>query len=134
MSTFTCTRNTILLLIMTIGPALGADQSGSVNLRANSLWNLDTGAVTASGGDLLCRGTYLIPQGRAATYNLGKYGARIFKAIRSKDAAGAPYRALPIAAETLVTGDVFGVHTNGGLYAKVMVTALNGTVLSLQYT
>jgi len=40
--------------------------------------NLDTGVVSGAGGDILWNGMALTPQGRAALYNLGKLGARVF--------------------------------------------------------
>jgi hypothetical protein len=124
----------IVLLTIALSSAARADQSGNMTLAANTLLNLDTGVVSSTGGDLLWNGTTLSPQGRAETYNLGKYGSRAFKAIRARDASAAPYSLAPIPAGRLVVGDVFGVHTNGGNYAKAMVTAVNGGSLSLQYT
>jgi hypothetical protein len=38
------------------------------------------------------------------------------------------------ASSALIVGDIFGVRTNGGHYAKVSVTAVNGTSVALQYT
>jgi uncharacterized protein (TIGR03437 family) len=125
-------------LAIALSTAAWADQSGNATLTANTYLNLDTGAssstTSSAGGDILWNGTALVPQGRAGLYNLGKYGSRVFKSIAARSAAGAPYSAAPIPAGTLVTGDVFGVHTNGGHYAKVIVTAVNGASLSLQYT
>ncbi|HEY1756484.1 MAG TPA: hypothetical protein VGG72_13875 [Bryobacteraceae bacterium] len=117
-----------------LSAAAWADQSGNATLTANTYLNLDTGAMSNAGGDILWNGTAVAPQGRAGLYNLGKYGSRVFKSIAARSAAGAPYSAAPIPAGTLVAGDVFGVHTNGGHYAKVIVTAVNGASLSLQYT
>jgi uncharacterized protein (TIGR03437 family) len=121
-------------LAIAFSTAAWADQSGNATLTANMYLNLDTGAMSSAGGDILWNGTALTPQGRAGLYNLGKYGSRVFKSIAARSAAGAPYSATPIPAGTLVAGDVFGVHTNGGHYAKVIVTAVNGAALSLQYT
>jgi len=124
----------VAVLAIALSTAALADQSGNATLVANTYLNLDTGAVSSSGGDLLWNGTTLTPQGRAGTYNLGKYGSRAFKAIRASHASAAPYSLVPIPTGTLVAGDVFGVRTNGGNYAKAIVTAVNGTSLSLQYT
>ncbi len=121
-------------MAIALSTAAWADQSGNATLTANAYLNLDTGATSSAGGDILWNGTALAPQGRAGLYNLGKYGSRVFKSIAARSAAGAPYSAAPIPAGTLVTGDVFGVHTNGGHYAKVIVTAVNGASVSLQYT
>ena len=124
----------LVLLTIALSSAARADQSGNTTLAANTFLNLDTGVVSSTGGDLLWNGTTLTPQGRAETYNLGKYGSRAFKAIRARDASAAAYSPAPIPAGTLVAGDVFGVHTNDGNYAKAIVTAVDGTSLSLQYT
>jgi uncharacterized protein (TIGR03437 family) len=124
----------IVLLTMALFPAARADQSNGITLAPNTFLNLDTGVVSSTGGDILWNGTTLMPVGSAGTHNLGKYGSRAFKAIRARDASGASYGPAPLPAGTLVAGDVFGVHTNSGNYAKVLVTALNGTSLSLQYT
>jgi uncharacterized protein (TIGR03437 family) len=111
-----------------------ADQSGSVTLTSNTSLNLDTGAVSSVGGDVLWNGTALATQGQAGLYNLGRFGSRIFKSITARSAARAPYRAVPIPSSALIVGDIFGVRTNSGHYAKVSVTAVNGASVSLQYT
>jgi hypothetical protein len=124
----------IALVTIALSSAAWADQSGSVTLGANDSFNLDTGNVSHAGGDVVWNGTELMAQGRAGLYNLGKKGARVFKFIPSRSASAAPYSPAPIPASSLVAGDVFGVHTNGGNYAKVIVTAASGAYLSLQYT
>jgi uncharacterized protein (TIGR03437 family) len=49
-------------------------------------------------------------------------------------AFGAAYTSAAIPASTLVVGEVFAVHTNGGNYAAVLVTAVSGSSISLQFT
>jgi uncharacterized protein (TIGR03437 family) len=122
-----------ILLAIALSASARADQSGSTTLGANASLNLDTGEVSNIGGDILWNGSALVPQGRAGLFNLGKYGSRVFKFIPAGRASSAPYSATPIPARALVEGDVFGVHTNRGNYAKVMVTAANGASLSLEY-
>lgn len=124
----------VVVLTIALSSAARADQSGNATLAANIFLNLDTGIVSSTGGDLLWNGTALTPQGRAETYNLGKYGSRAFKAIRANHALTAPYSPAPIPASKLVVGDVFGVRTGSGSYAKAIVTAVNGTSLSIEYT
>jgi hypothetical protein len=123
-----------MVLLTVIPGAAWADLSSALNLPANRFLSLDTGAVSVTGGDILWDGMALRPQGRAGLYNLGKRGARVFKAIRARHAVSAPYGPAPIPASTLVEGNIFGVHTNGGRYAKVIVNSANGSSLSLQYT
>ena len=124
----------IFLLVSAFSTAALADQSGATTLTANTYLNLETGAVSNIGGDILWNGTSLIPQGRAGLHNLGKYGSRVFKSIAVRSASSVPYSAAPIPAGALVAGDIFGVHTNGGHYAKAIVTAVSGTSLYVQFT
>lgn len=124
----------IVLLTIALSSDTWADQSGSVTLVENESFNLDTGDVSRGGGDVQWNGSELAPQGRAGLYNLGKKGSRVFKFIPARSASSAPYSAAPIPASALVSGDVFGVRTNGGNYAKVIVTGSNGSSLSLQFT
>jgi len=86
----------IVLLTMAFSTALWADQSGNTTLATNSFLNLDTGVVSGADGDILWTGAALLPQGHAATHNLGKYGSRAFKVIRARDAFGASYGPAPI--------------------------------------
>ena len=111
-----------------------ADQSGNAALTAGSYFDPRNGAISSAGGDILWNGTSLAPQGQAGLYNLGRFGSRVFKSITARSAARAPYSAAPIPSSALIVGDIFGVQTNGGQYAKVSVTAVNGTSISLQYT
>lgn len=134
MSRRCATRMAIVPLAIAFSFAARADQSGDTTLVASTYLNLDTGVASSTGGDILWNGTSLAPQGSAEAFNLGKYGTRAFKAIRAKDASAARYSRMPIPSDMLVVGDVFGIHTNGGNYAKVIVTSVNGTSLSLQYT
>lgn len=123
------------IAILTIAlPAAWADQSGTVTLAPNTFLNLDSGATSGTGGDILWTGIELIPQNRAELYNLGKYGARAFKSIQTRHASAARFSSTPIPAATLVPGDVFGVRSNSGRFAKMLVTAAASGSLSLQYT
>jgi uncharacterized protein (TIGR03437 family) len=127
-------RMVIAVLVIAFSSAARAAQSGNATLTAQLSLNLDTGTVSGTGGDILWNVTALTPQGRAALYNLGKFGSRVFKSIRARSAAAPAYSAAPIPASKLTAGDIFGVHTNRGNYAKVIVTAAESGSLSLQYT
>ena len=127
-------RLAVTVLLTALSGAALANQSANVTLVPDTSLNLDSGAVSSAGGDIQWNGTELTPQGHAGLYNLGKYGSRVFKSIHARSAAAPPYNAAPIPARQLTAGDVFGVHTNGGSYAKVIVTAAENGSLSLQYT
>jgi hypothetical protein len=124
----------LFFLAAALSTATLADQSGNVTLASNTSLNLDTGAISSVGGDVFWNGTALATQGWAGLYNLGRFGSRIFKSITARTASRAPYSAAPIPSAALIAGDIFGVRTNGGHFAKVTVTSVNGTSLSLQYT
>jgi uncharacterized protein (TIGR03437 family) len=111
-----------------------ADQSGTATLQPDTFLNLDTGVVSQSGGDVFFDGSKLLPQGGAGLHNLGKVGSRIFKSIRAQQAMSVSYSAIPIPAGALVSGDVFGIHTQSGYYVKAIVSATNDGALTLKYT
>src|SRR5580658_6897738 len=123
----------LFFLAAALSTAALADQSGNVTLTSNTSLNLDTGAISSVGGDVFWSGTALATQGQAGLYNLGRFGSRIFRSITARSAARAPYSAASIPAGALIVGDIFGVRTNSGHYAKVLVTAVNGPSLVLQY-
>lgn len=114
-------------------PAVLADQSGKATLAPHTYLNLDSGAVSGTTGDVLWNGTALVPQGRARLFNLGNRGPRAFKFISARHASSAQYSAVPIPAGALTPGDIFGVRTSAGNYAKVIVTAASGASLWLEY-
>ena len=99
-------RSTSFLAVALCSFAL-ADQSGTVTLAPNTYLNLDTGAGSEAGGDILWDGLSLTPQAHAGLYNLGKYGARVFKAIHARKASSVSYSSAPISGNTLVAGDIF---------------------------
>jgi uncharacterized protein (TIGR03437 family) len=124
----------VVVLTAAFSTAASADQSGNATLTANNYLNLDTGVVSGAGGDVFWNGGSLAAQGQAGLYNLGRFGSRVFKSITLRSAARAPYSSAPIPSSALIVGDIFGVRTNGGHYARVFVTAVNGPSLGLQYT
>jgi uncharacterized protein (TIGR03437 family) len=124
----------LAILVMAFPLAALADLSGTPTLAANTSLNLDTGATAASGGDVLWSGSTMTPQGKAGVFNVGPLGAAAFSALTQNALQIFPYSSSPIAASTLVADDVFAVKTNGGNYGAVLVTAVSGTSISLQFT
>ncbi len=127
---------TATVFVAMAGAAL-ADISGSATLAAGSGLNLDTGATTTgAGGDIVFTGTSITFQGTAKGANLGNVGSAGFGALNQAalQALAAAASTTPIPASALVVGDVFGVATNGGHAAKVLVNAVSGTSITLQYT
>ncbi len=126
-------RIAIALVAIAFPLSLRADQSARATLALDTFLNLDTGATTSASSDILWDGAVLMPQGRAGLHYVGKYGSRGFKAIAASSAATAPYSFTPITAGSLAAGNVFGVRTNKGHFAKVLVTESAGGALSIQY-
>ena len=121
-------------LLLAFSNAALADQSGTAALPPQTFLNLETGAVSRSGGDLFFDGEQLTPQGGAGIHILGNFGSRIYGSISARRTMSVSYAATPIPAASLATGEIFGVRTNAGRYAKVIVSARNNGALSLQYT
>ncbi|HTB09971.1 MAG TPA: hypothetical protein VK752_00295 [Bryobacteraceae bacterium] len=116
-----------------------ADLNGTVTLPANTSIKLDTGATASSGGDLLWNGSTLAPQGTAkalnASVDLSFSGASGFSGVNQQilQVAFSIFgSSAPVS--SLAVNTVVGVLTNGGNDAKLLVTALSGTSITLQYT
>ena len=113
-----------------------ADVTGTPTLSANSQINMDTGATVASGGDFLWNGTTLTPQGAAKALNAtalaglsGTTGyATLTQAIIMSFASLGSSAPITPAVNTVV-----GYSTNGGNFGKLLVTAISGTSITLQF-
>jgi uncharacterized protein (TIGR03437 family) len=107
--------------------------------------SLDTGAVATSGGDILWNGTTLAPQGSATAVDLASTPlGSIFSGqtgyttlvqegsilIPEFSSTLGPY--LAASAITPAVNHILVVHTNGGNYAAVLVTAI-GSSITLQF-
>ena len=134
------TLSALALVLAAFPIAALADISGTVTLAANTALSLDTGTTSASGGDILWSGTAMTPQTSATVDNIsavtGFSGASTFSALTQSTLSvfGAAYTKSPLTASALPVGDIFAVHTNAGYYAAVLVTAVSGTSISLQFT
>ncbi len=133
-----CGRRAVLAVLAVLCPAAAwANASGTTTLSANTRFSFDTGATVTSGGDILFTGTSITMQGSATAYTgLGAGGSSTYgiltQAILSQFAAA--YSSAAISGSSLVVNEVIAVHTNGGNYAAVLITAVSSTSLSLQYT
>lgn len=121
-------------LALVFSLAAWSDQTGTAVLKPHTCLNLETGALSCSGGDIFWDGTALTVQGTAGIHNLGKYGSRVFRAIHARNAAAATYDSEPIPASAMVAGEIFGVRTSLGHYAKVIVTGAGQGSIALEYT
>ncbi len=118
-----------------------ADRTGTVTLKANTAFSLDSG-TTSSTGDILWTGSSITFQGKAIGAALGPLGPSGFAMIDASFFEPTPAEssfaqnlasAQPIPAMMLDTGWVFGVITNGLNGAAVLVTANGSGSITLQY-
>ena len=123
----------VFALALALPIAALADVTGTPTLAAGTALSLDTGASSSSGGDILWSGTSMTPQSSAGAYNLGNLGLATYSTLPQSTFASLPYSKSAIPASSLAVGDVFAVKTNGGNYAKLIVTATSGTSISLQF-
>jgi len=121
-----------IALFLAIPAASWADFSGTATVPAGSALNLDTGAVSTTGGDVLFNGTTLTAQGSAKAFDSGNQMLGGF----NLDDLGVLEAFLPVMTNDPVTakvGDVLAVLTGGGYYSKVLVTAIGAASVTLQY-
>lgn len=104
--------------------AAWADVSGTPTLSPGTVLNLDTGATGGSGGDLLWDGSSLTVRGNAmiAILGIGVQSTQVYDTLTANDLKNYQYVAttFPIPIPSLVS--MLAVHTNGGNYAKMLVT------------
>jgi uncharacterized protein (TIGR03437 family) len=101
---------------------------------ADTTLNLDTGATGSSGGDILFNpGVSISPQGTAKLADLTSAVSAEFGFFSEAILASMTYSTAPIAGSSLVVNEVFAVHTNGGNYGAVMLTAVSSGSVTLQF-
>lgn len=125
-------RTGLSLLFLLVTGVARADLTGTITLAAGSGLNLVTGASASGGGDLVYTGSKFAPQGSAKAIdagNLGSFGFSIDN-LGVLQAYTPGLENLPFAA---TQGDLLVVLTNGGYYAKVLVTAISSASATLQY-
>ncbi len=128
-------KKALAVLAFALPVTAWANLNGTPTLPANTALSLDTGTTSSSGGDILWSGASMTPQGKATATNFGALGAAGFGILTQSTLSVFPgYSSAAIPASTLVVNDVFAVKTNGGNYAAVLVTAVSGTSITLQFT
>jgi uncharacterized protein (TIGR03437 family) len=128
---------TVIALALALPIAVLADVTGTPTLAAGAYFSFDTGTTGTSGGDILWSGTSMTPQGSATAFNITAFtqesGAAAYATYTQAvlSALGSFYTKAVIS--PLTVGTILAVKTNGGNYAKVLVTATSGTSISLQF-
>ena len=128
--------NRVLALLLSLAPLAFADLNLTPTLSTGQSVNLETGAVTASGGDLVFQGSSITFAANDGAYILGNLGAGGFALINEATlSAVAPiYATTPITGSNLAAGIVFGVHDGAGHYAKVLIMSVSSSSLTIQFT
>src|SRR5581483_3718181 len=129
-------RNSICataLLCAFSGVAL-ADLSGTQTLTGTQSLNLDTGTTAASGGDILWNGSSLTPQGAAKAAVMPGVSFDAVNQIVLQGFLPVLGSSAAIASSSLTVGTVVGVQTNGGHVAKLLVNAIGGGSITIQFT
>ncbi len=112
-----------------------ADLNQTNLLTAGNTINLETGVVGSSGGDIQWTASGITPQGTAKALHIySNWPLAQFGTISVLVVSLLPgYSNATIPPSKLNVGDVIGVHTNGGHWAKIIVTATSSTI-TLQFT
>lgn len=116
--------------------ALRADLAGTVILQSNDIFSFDTGAKATSGGDIQFTGNSVTLQGSATIFSEGPLGMTGYNDLTQAVASALPsqvYNQVPLSGGSLVVGEVFLVHTNGGNLAKALIIAASASSITLQY-
>lgn len=139
-------RSALIVMACAFPMAALGDVTGTPTLTSGSTLSLDTGAAGTSGGDLSWNGTSLTPQGSATAVDLastplgstfsGESGFTevVSEATSLSSAFAAEFGSyLTASAIAPKVNDILVVKTNGGNYAAVLVTAISGTSISLEF-
>ncbi len=113
--------------------AARADIHQTTTLQSGNRLNLDNGSVVSSGGDILWDGTTIGPQGAATAANISPTLGRLDQGKIYFDAFKSNASSKPLLAIRMVVGDVFAVFTNGGHTAGVLITAVGGGSITLEF-
>jgi uncharacterized protein (TIGR03437 family) len=122
-------------ILFLLAPAAFADLNLTVTLSTGQTLNLETGAIAQSGGDFTFQGASITLNGSATAYVVGNIGPGGF-ALTSEAtlSALAPiYNQTPISGANLAVNIVFAVHTNAQRYAKILITAVSNSSLTIQF-
>ncbi len=131
--------SSLAVLALAFPLAALADFSNTQTISSGQHLTMDNGATSTTGGDLLFSGTSITPQGSAkfADLSMGSAGseaATLYGSIISSDVSFlGTFTTTPISGSSLVANEIFLVLDNAGNYAKVWITAVSGTSLTIQY-
>jgi uncharacterized protein (TIGR03437 family) len=114
-----------------------ADFSENFTLAAGSLASFDLAGTPNAGPDIRFTGTNITLVGSATIFNEGLIGATGYDNLAQANLtaiSGQPFNQVPLSGDSLAAGDVFVIHTNAGNYVKVLITAVNSSPITIQFT
>jgi uncharacterized protein (TIGR03437 family) len=131
-------RQTLLIVLALACPIAAWGLSGTVTLAANNGVSFDTGATSSSNatGDIYWNGSNITFIGKAKGAVLPGITGSSFNLVTQTLLAqvySLSFSTAAISSGSLPAGTVFGVLTNGGNYAAVMVTSISAGSITLQY-
>ncbi len=126
------TRGILMILTLAVPSAVFGDINATITLNSGQILDLDTGSVVTSGGDVLYNAQGITPQGKATALSLGEIPFSVPSPGYIQSFSSHLVSA-PIPNSMLVANDVVIWKTNGGNYAKLVVTANTGTSITFQY-
>jgi uncharacterized protein (TIGR03437 family) len=132
----------VLAFILPVAALADLSQTATLSISSPTNLNFDTGATSSSGGDIQFSASGITPQGKATAVNAGLKSATDLASVSMLVVELWPgYSTASISSATLATvnaplawSDSFYVHTNGGHYAKVLVTASSASSITLMFT
>jgi uncharacterized protein (TIGR03437 family) len=131
----TLTTAVVAIAAATLTSTARADINGTQTLTANTTFSLDTGATVTSGGDILWNGNALTPQGSATGVLVpGQGGQGAYSQLTQQLLQGFSVLYSASAINGLAVNSIVAIKTNGGNYAKLLVTAVSGGSITFQYT
>jgi uncharacterized protein (TIGR03437 family) len=137
---FQRTGTGVLAVFFLICPAAFADIVSTATLNIGQTLNLDKGTVASvavQGGELLLSSGTLTFLGSASGTVLGNGTTILYNVLTQQllQATSTSFQSTPILTSSLVANAaVIEVKTNGGNYAKLLVTASSSTSITFQYT
>jgi uncharacterized protein (TIGR03437 family) len=111
-------------------------QTVTLSLSGQTSLNLDTGALSGTGGDIQFSTAGITPQGKAMAVNglpfqtAAGFAGTVLTTVQFYP--GYSTAAIPLA--TLKVSDEFFVHTNAAHFAKLLVTASTASTITLMFT
>ena len=130
-------RLSVAALSLLFPAAIFADFGQTVTLQSGQNLNLENGSITTTGGDLQFNGNSITFAANALAYNvgigLGPGGYALTAEATLKVLYPEIYSQNPITGANLSVNDVFGVYDNGQHFAKVLITAISSSSITLQF-